>query len=336
VTKQYAALLLTTGTQWWSSTTIRISGDASVAGQLRQTADGRLECDFPERVILMANHQIYTDWLYLWWTAYTAGAHGHVYIILKQSLKYVPIIGPAMQLWGFIFMARKWASDQARMRYRLRKLNTPKPNLSGTPTLDPMWLLIFPEGTNLSQNGRASSARWAAKTSIADMRHQLLPRSLGLQFCLQENSKTVDYVYDCTITYEHIPPGQYGQDIFTLRSVYFEGRPPKSVNMHWRRFKVADIPYDDKDKMQEWTMQRWREKDEIMETHLRTGRMPADPVAVKREDGEKSDGFVETEVQASNPFEFLQMFVPILAAWLVCRILIKVANFAETGRFSDV
>lgn len=39
---------------------VRISGDASVAGQLRKTADGRAECDFPERLIMIANHQVRT------------------------------------------------------------------------------------------------------------------------------------------------------------------------------------------------------------------------------------------------------------------------------------
>lgn len=36
---------------------VRISGDASVAGQLRKTEDGRAECDFPQRLIMIANHQ---------------------------------------------------------------------------------------------------------------------------------------------------------------------------------------------------------------------------------------------------------------------------------------
>lgn len=51
-------LLITTMTQWWAPTVIRVSGDASVAGQLSMTADGRVECAFPERMVLIANHQV--------------------------------------------------------------------------------------------------------------------------------------------------------------------------------------------------------------------------------------------------------------------------------------
>lgn len=58
LTKQSFGLLITTMCQWWTPTLIRVSGDKSVRGQLRKTRDGRLECDFPERIILMANHQV--------------------------------------------------------------------------------------------------------------------------------------------------------------------------------------------------------------------------------------------------------------------------------------
>ena len=37
---------------------VRVSGDASVAGQLRKTADGRVELQFPERLVMIANHQV--------------------------------------------------------------------------------------------------------------------------------------------------------------------------------------------------------------------------------------------------------------------------------------
>jgi 1-acyl-sn-glycerol-3-phosphate acyltransferase len=206
LTKQSFGLLITTITQWFSPTLIHVSGDASIRGQLKQTSDGRLETAFPERLILIANHQLYTDWLYLWWIAYTGKMHGHIYIILKEVLKYVPIIGPGMMFYGFVFMARKWQSDKPRLQHRLDKLKARHSGpLSGSQALDPMWLLIFPEGTNLSANTRKFSKAWAAKQGVPDMKHQLLPRSTGLFFCLQQLKGTVDWLYDCTVAYEAIP-----------------------------------------------------------------------------------------------------------------------------------
>jgi hypothetical protein len=45
-------------TQWWGPTTIRSSGDASVADQIRKTDDGLVEFAFPERIVMIANHQV--------------------------------------------------------------------------------------------------------------------------------------------------------------------------------------------------------------------------------------------------------------------------------------
>ncbi|KAI9837495.1 MAG: hypothetical protein M1819_007144 [Sarea resinae] len=206
MTKQSFGIVITFMTQWWSPTVVRISGDKSVRGQLRQAKDGRLECHFPERIVLIANHQLYSDWLYLWWIAYTNRMHGHIFIILKESLKYLPLIGPGMLFYRFIFLARNWAKDKPRFQYRLQKLKGEHAGpLSSTQSLDPMWLMIFPEGTNLSNNGRAASKRWADKEGLEDLRHQLLPRSTGLLFTLQELKGTVDWVYDCTVAYEGIP-----------------------------------------------------------------------------------------------------------------------------------
>lgn len=333
LTKQYFGIHITTMTYWWSPTVVRVSGDKSVAGLLRQNQAGLLSMDFGERVLYMANHQLYTDWLYMWWAAYTNSPpmHGHIYIILKETLKWTPLIGPAMQLYGFIFMARTWASDQSRLRKGVQSLNSrhsgPMAGQAGSRQLDPMWLLIFPEGTNLSANERRKSQEFCIKSGKTDNRHCLLPRPSGMQLLLQELRDTVPYLYDCTIAYEPIPPGRYGSEIYGLRSVYFQGRPPSSVNMHWRRFKVADIPIDDKASMHEWLDARWREKDDLLDAFQKTGRFPADKSAVHIEGGPDDDlktAYITTEVRPRATGEFLQMFAPVAAAGVVGRILFQV------------
>ncbi len=57
-TKQSFAVLVTTITQWWAPTVVRVSGDESVKGQMTQLEDGSLRCKFPERIVFMANHQV--------------------------------------------------------------------------------------------------------------------------------------------------------------------------------------------------------------------------------------------------------------------------------------
>ena len=273
-------------------------------GQLLQGVDGSLICDFPQRMILIANHQIYTDWLYLWWIGYAAGMHGRIYVVLKESLKRIPVIGWGMQFAQFIFLKRKWEQDKPRMAAHLQKFNNPK---------DPMWLMMFPEGTNLADSTREASKKWAEKNGIDDMQHMLLPRSTGLQFILQELRNTVDYVYDCTIAYEGVPRGQFAQDIFTVGASYFGGRPPKSVNMYWRRFRLSSIPLDDPKIFELWLRTRWMEKDKFIEDYLRTGRFPSDQGVGKNSKGEtiRGAGHIEAEIKPKYWYEFLQVFAPI-------------------------
>ncbi|KAI8941019.1 hypothetical protein NX059_002265 [Plenodomus lindquistii] len=334
MTKQHFAIVITTMTYWWAPTTVRVSGDASVRGQIRKTEDGLLQCDFPERIVLISNHQIYTDWVYLWWVAYAANMHGHLYIILKESIRFIPILGTGMMLFGFIFLSRKWSRDKDRFQYRLRKLSARHDGpMSGTAGLDPMWLLIFPEGTNLSDNGRIASKKWADKNGIPDLRHALLPRSTGLSFCLQELRDTVEYMYDCTLAYEGVPVGQYGQDLFTLRGTYFQGRPPKSVNLHWRRFRIADIPTHDEKVFADWLLERFREKDDLLQYFVENQRFPADEGESfdEKADGGKGKmvkgaGWIETEVRPAKWWEWILVFVPTAALALVANVVVKFAR----------
>lgn len=324
LTKQSFGLVITTMTKWWGPTTIRISGDASVADQIRQTADGRVEFDFPQRMVMIANHQIYTDWLYLWWVGYANNPqmHGYIYIILKESLKWIPVMGPGMMFYGFIFMSRKMAVDQPRMAHRLGKLKMQHTAPDGRKYLNPMWLLLFPEGTNLSNNGRAKSAKWAEKTGLKDPEHVLLPRSTGMYFCLNELKGTVDYVYDCTVAYEGIPRGGFGEELFTLSGTYFRGQPPKSVNFYWRRFRVADIPLENSEKFELWLRDRWYEKDRLMEKYMSTGRFPSSPVKSDKVE-QKAVSHIETEVRTKYWWEFIQIFVVLGVFGLASNILAK-------------
>ncbi|KAH7309514.1 acyltransferase-domain-containing protein [Stachybotrys elegans] len=316
MTKRSLGLTLAFMTQIWSPNTVRISGDASVAGEIEPTEDGGVRFNFPERTILFANHQIDTDWLYLWWIAYAnrPSMHGHIYIILKETLKWLPFLGWGMQFFSFIFLARKMATDRDRLAYRLNKLKREHVDPRGNKYMEPMWLLLFPEGTNASSNTRKRSVAYANKMGLKDPDHMLLPRSTGIYFCLKELEGTVEYIYDATVAYEGIPRGKYGEDFFTLHKTFVNGRGPKSINFYWRRFRVADLPLDDQEKFDVWLREQWYIKDALMDDYLTTGRFP--PMEGKLD-------YVETIVRTRQPWEILQVFTVVGICSLIWHNLTK-------------
>ncbi|KAK4501177.1 hypothetical protein PRZ48_006983 [Zasmidium cellare] len=289
VVKQSTALLLLGLNQLLSPTTVRISGDASVAGQIR--GGKRLQLDFPDRVVITANHQIYTDWIFFWWTAYTAGKHGHFFVVLKDALQRIPVVGWGMKFFSWIFLSRRWETDRVIFEGGIERL-------ADCRTPDSMWLLLFPEGTNMSRNARAASQRWSEKSGTADLKHVLLPRSRGLQCCLQGLSTTVDWLYDCTIAYDGIH----------MKRLYVEGRKAPPVHMHWRRFAIKEIPYDDSLALEAWVLDRWIEKDELLEHFQQNGCFPAE------------DGCTVAKVEIQNWLETTKILggvAAVAATWWI-------------------
>jgi 1-acyl-sn-glycerol-3-phosphate acyltransferase len=201
-----------------------------------------------------------------------------------------------------VFMARKWDQDKPRLAHRLSKL--------AAATDDPMWLLIFPEGTNLSPNTRPKSEAYAKKRDLPHPNHCLLPRTTGLHFCLQELRTSVKWVYDCTLAYEGVPADGYAQDYYTLRSLYLEGRPPSGVHMHWRKFHIDSIPLEEQD-FEKWLNDRWFEKDALLDHFYTFGRFPEDKIAV----------LVKTQVKLKDTVrDVLSIFAVLGLAMLVIRI----------------
>lgn len=53
--------------------------------------------NLPDRLVVMGNHQAYLDWMYLWILACYAGHAKGIIILLKASLRRIPVVG-----WGMV------------------------------------------------------------------------------------------------------------------------------------------------------------------------------------------------------------------------------------------
>ncbi|KIY65512.1 hypothetical protein CYLTODRAFT_424273 [Cylindrobasidium torrendii FP15055 ss-10] len=236
----------------FSPTTLRVSFETEGNGRFTQAevdsiakyndAGQVVGLNLPNKVVVISNHQVYLDWLFEWCLLYfiEPGVHKHVYITLKASLKWIPVVGWGMQFFDFIFLSRSWASDRLKLSKSLSRLG-----VSAASKDIPFAYLLYPEGTLVSKDTRPLSRKFADKMGINDLTHLLLPRSTGLHYSLRSLATRVPdlQLLDLTVVYEGIPPLAYGQDYYTLRSVFFDGIAPPAIHIHIRKFDVSrDIP----------------------------------------------------------------------------------------------
>ncbi|ORX58186.1 hypothetical protein DM01DRAFT_1333851 [Hesseltinella vesiculosa] len=215
---------------------------------------------FPDRTIVIANHQIYADWIYVWFLSYLAGAHGYIKIMLKNSLKYVPFFGAGMCVMDFIFMKRRLIDDKDTVINNLKR---------SVRDQRPMWLLLFPEGTVICEEGRERSQNFAAKNNLDDNLYTLLPRSTGLKLCLDTLEESIEWMYDLTIGYPGIQPDEIPEDTLRLKQI-FSGHGPRDIHLHLRRYHRSELPTDT-DQFSKWLLNRWVEKDHRMEQFYEEG-----------------------------------------------------------------
>lgn len=83
--------------------------------------------------------------------------------------------------------------------------------------------------------------------------------------------------------------------------------------MYWRRFAVSSIPIDNPAAFEVWLLNRWYEKDNLLEYFHRNGCFPADTGVDITPSGKtrRGAGYVETEIKAFRWYEFMQIFAPI-------------------------
>ncbi|KAF8140072.1 acyltransferase-domain-containing protein [Boletus edulis] len=336
-TKGAFAALLNLMNQWFAPTKLSITFETEGQGKFTEEEiqnvverDGSgkvIALHLPSKSVIISNHQVYSDWWYVWCLTYFAGTHKDVFIVLKKSLKWIPVVGPGMQMYRFIFLSRSWASDKLELERRLSKLGK-----KAQEEDKPFTFIFFPEGTLVSKHTRPLSSKYANKMDIPDLSNILLPRSTGLHYSMRSLAPRLPTLklLDITVIYPGIPPKGYGQSYYTLRSIFCDRVPPPVVHMHLRIFDVAkDVPIGnalnsiisngsannlaeldlserEKDTFDIWLRKLWSEKDDFITYFLETGTTPH-----KQEP-------VEIPLRLRNKWEFGEaycFFAPVLIAY---------------------
>ncbi|KAK9286105.1 hypothetical protein L1049_014485 [Liquidambar formosana] len=198
-----------------------------------------------ERILLIANHRTEVDWMYLWDLALRKGCSGYIKYILKSSLMKLPVFGWGFHILEFISVERRWEIDESTLRQMLSTFKDSR---------DPLWLALFPEGTDFTEQKCTRNQKYAAENCLPVLNNVLLPKTKGFCACLEDLRATLDAVYDITIGYKYRCPS-------FLDNVF--GVDPSEVHIHIRRIPLNDIPISEDD-VATWLMETFRLKDQLL------------------------------------------------------------------------
>lgn len=159
------------------------------------------------------------------------------------------VTGWGTQVAGFIFLSRNWSKDEQLLSNGLQYFNKSR---------YPLQLLLFPEGTDLSEHNKAKSQQFAKDNQLQVYNHVLHPRTRGFIKCIEEMRKEsyLQSVVDITVAYTgNIPQNE--SDIAA-------GRWPDEIHFDVKMFPVNTLPVHDEHQMEQWLQERWRLKEDLL------------------------------------------------------------------------
>ncbi|KAM6459945.1 lysocardiolipin acyltransferase 1 [Liasis olivaceus] len=198
-----------------------------------------------ERSVIIMNHRTRMDWMFLWSCLLRYSYLRLEKICLKSSLKGIPGFGWAMQVAAFIFIQRKWEEDKHHFEKMLDYF---------CDIHEPLQLLIFPEGTDLTDETKARSDTFAEKNGLQKYEYVLHPRTTGFTFIVDRlrDGNNLDAIHDITVAYP--------QNIPQTEKHLLYGNFPKEIHFHVCRYPVESLPASRED-LQLWCQKRWEEKE---------------------------------------------------------------------------
>jgi len=200
-----------------------------------------------KRSLIILNHRTRLDWMFIFMLHSRFQILEQLKIVLKAQLKHLPGLGWGVQHAAFLFLERTWEKDKQILNSMISYYKSCQTSLS---------LLIFPEGTNITNKTKTKSNDYAAKQKIYNRPYDycLHPRLTGFTYLLNimRTADIIDTVDDVTIGYEgNIPEAEID---------LLKGYIPKVIHFHVKRYNVNDLPNEDEE-IGQWLQKCWDEKE---------------------------------------------------------------------------
>uniref|UniRef100_A0A0C9RVC8 1-acylglycerol-3-phosphate O-acyltransferase n=1 Tax=Wollemia nobilis TaxID=56998 RepID=A0A0C9RVC8_9CONI len=223
---------------WWAGLKIRIYADPET-----------LQFMGKEHALVISNHRSDVDWLVGWVLAQRSGCLGSALAVMKNSSKYLPVMGWSMWFSEYVFLERNWVKDEARIKLGLQRLRDfPKP----------FWLALFVEGTRFTKAKLVAAQEYAASTGLPVPRNVLIPRTKGFVSAVSNLREFVPAIYDVTVAVPKDNPSPTMLRLFKCQ--------PSVLHVHIKRHPMTELP-NMEDGVAQWLRDLFIEKDNLLDRH---------------------------------------------------------------------
>lgn len=240
----------------------------------------RQEGKYQDIGLIICNHRTRIDWMYAGW-CYGAilRINSHLYVILKDSLKSLPIYGWAIQLMHYIFLTRSKEKD---LPYIIKSINYLF-QVAQSPII-----FLFPEGTDLSDSNLQRSHVYSRQNGIKELNQVLYPKSNGFSACLSTMRDRQLLLHDMTVAYI-----DYNVNKRSSEKSLLNGEFPREVHLFVQVYDIdKDIPRE-KAELDQWLRERFLYKEALLDEFYRqvksTGSFEGDRISSKDEVSVASD-----------------------------------------------
>ena len=214
--------------------------------------------ELPERenVLIVPNHQQMTDIICIIVLALEHGSAGDTKWFVKDAVKFVPLLGWSMLFLNNLFVKRSWSRDQKMVEKTFSVIK--RENI-------PLWLILFAEGTRITEEKLVVSKRILKKKNRRVNEHVMIPHTKGFAASIRGLGDHLDAVYDITIGYEGGIPSLW----------QFICGGTKRVHFHINRFEAKDLPTDAAE-LSSWLFDRFDNKDMLLDKFSKDSEFLAD------------------------------------------------------------
>lgn len=224
--------------------------------------EDQIENFFKEHSICLGNHGYELDWSGAWLMTDKIGHLASCKAMLKNDLKYLPVIGWAWFMSDQLFLDRNWEKDR-------HKLNSGVDNLL---RYEPMIATFFCEGTRFTTDKFEEAQKFAAERGLQVPRHHLIPRTKGfvavckhLKQRKRENPDLKINIYNVEIAFDD-------SGAMNLTDIVKRGLSPKG-HIYFERIAFDEVP-DEDEACAKWLQDLYLKKDDLQDYFLANRSFP--------------------------------------------------------------